>query len=135
MSLITYLFFNGNCEEAMNFYATAVSNSSIQYMQRYGETDMPVDDAYKNKVMHAVMTIHGTTVMMSDANEKSQVTIGNNFSLSIDFKEEGEMEAIFNALSDGGKVTMPLQDTFWGARFGMCTDKFEINWMFNHDKQ
>jgi PhnB protein len=135
MSLITYLFFNGNCEEAMNFYATAVSNSSIQYMQRYGEADMPVDDAYKNKVMHGVMTIHGTTVMVSDTNEKNQVTIGNNFSLSIDFKEEGEMEAIFNALGDGGKVTMPLQDTFWGARFGMCTDKFDVNWMFNHDKK
>lgn len=135
MSLITYLFFNGNCEEAINFYATAISNSGIQYMQRYGEADMPVDDAYKNKVMHAVMTIHGTTVMVSDTNEKNEVTIGNNFSLSIDFKEEGEMEAIFNALSDGGKVTMPLQDTFWGARFGMCTDKFGVNWMFNHDKK
>lgn len=135
MSLITYLFFNGNCEEAINFYATAISNSSIQYMQRYGEADMPVDDAYKNKVMHAVMTIHGTTVMVSDTNEKNEVTIGNNFSLSIDFKEEGEMDAIFNALSDGGKVTMPLQDTFWGARFGMCTDKFGVNWMFNHDKK
>jgi PhnB protein len=134
MSLNVYLFFNGNCEEAMKFYETATGGKIVSLM-RYSDAQIPSSEAYKNKVMHGVMEIQGDKVMMSDSNEQRNVNIGDNFSLSLDFKSDGDMQRIFDALSgNGGMVTMPLQDTFWGARFGMCQDKFGVNWMFNHDK-
>ena len=133
MSLIVYLFFNGNCEEAMNFYAEATGGKML-HKQHFGDAQMPTSEAYKGKVLHAAMDIMGSTVMFSDSSEERNATFGDNFSLSLDFKHDGDMHRIFEALSTGGTVTMPLQDTFWGAVFGMCTDKFGVNWMFNHDK-
>ena len=133
MGLIVYLFFNGNCEEAMNFYRSTIGGT-IESLVRYGDAPMPSADAMKEKVMHGIMMIKDTKVMCSDSGERKMV-IGNNFSLSLDYKNEAEMQKVFERLSgDGGTVTMPLQDTFWGAKFGMCTDKFGVNWMFNHDK-
>ncbi len=133
MSLNVYLFFNGNCEEAMNFYKDC-TNGNIVSLQRFGDTPMPCDESQKNKVMHAIMDIHGSTVMFSDSDSKRQINFGDNFSLALDFKNEDAISTCFTALSKGGKITMPLQDTFWGAMFGMCTDKFGVNWMFNFDK-
>jgi PhnB protein len=71
--------------------------------------------------------------MFSDSGNMGEVSSGNNLSLSLNFDELEEMEKTFEALSQGSKITMPLQDTFWGARFGMLTDKFGFHWMFNHD--
>ena len=133
MGLNIYLFFNGNCEEAMNFYKDA-TGGTIDSMQRFGDTPMPSADEVKNKIMHAVMTINGATVMFSDESGKSERTFGNNFSIALDYKDPEAMKVAYDKLSAGGVATMPLQDTFWGATFGMCTDKFGVNWMFNHDK-
>lgn len=133
MSLNVYLYFNGNCEEAMNFYIQ-VSGGSIDAIQRYGDAPMGASESYKNKVLHATFTIYGATVMCSDTNEKHTVNFGDNFSLALDFKSDGEIATAFEAISAGGVITMPLQDTFWGAKFGMCCDKFGVNWMFNYDK-
>ena len=133
MSLNVYLFFNGTCEEAMNYYRDA-TGGSIESLVRYGDTSMPASEAFNDKIMHSVMLIHDTRVMFSDAGEHRVVTSGNNFSISLDFNDEGRMRGVFAALSGGGTVTMPLQDTFWGAVFGMCTDKFGVNWMFNYNR-
>lgn len=133
MSLNVYLFFNGNCEEAMNFYKDCTGGNIIS-LQRFGDTPMPCDESQKNKVMHAIMDIHGSTVMFSDSDSKRHINFGDNFSLALDFKSEETINACYAALSNGGKITMPLQETFWGAIFGMCTDKFGVNWMFNFDK-
>ena len=133
MSLNVYLYFNGNCEEAMNFYQNA-TGGTIDTLQRYGDNPMGASIAHKDKVLHAVMTIYGTTVMFSDSNEQRNVNFGDNFSLALDFKTDESITNAFTALSAGGTITMPLQDTFWGAKFGMCTDKFGVNWMFNFDK-
>jgi PhnB protein len=133
MGIVLYLFFNGNCEEAMNFYKDA-TGGSIDSLQRFGDTPMPCDDDQKNKVMHAVMSMCGSKVMFSDTDGKRQLTMGDNFSISLDFTDPEAQKASYEALSAGGVATMPLQDTFWGATFGMCTDRFGINWMFNHDK-
>ena len=103
-------------------------------MQRYGDTPMPCADEDKNKVMHATFTIHGSKVMCSDSTGARHINMGDNFSMALDYSNEAEMQQQYDALSAGGVATMPLQDTFWGAKFGMCTDKFGINWMFNHDK-
>ncbi|MES2701380.1 MAG: glyoxalase/bleomycin resistance/extradiol dioxygenase family protein [Bacteroidota bacterium] len=136
MALNVYLFFNGNCEEALEFYKGAVDGTTIEQMQRYGDTPMPSAEEQKNKIMHAVMHISGTKVMASDADGKRNANIGDNFSLALDFEHDGDMQRAFDYLSgNGGQATMPLQDTFWGAKFGMCTDKFGVNWMFNHEKK
>ena len=133
MEMNIYLFFNGNCEEAMNFYKDAIGGEIIN-ISRYGDAPMPCSDDFKNKIMHAVMNIAGTTMMFSDSNEQHQSTFGNNFSVSINCHSDEEITKAYNAISAGGKETMALADTFWGAKFGMCCDKFGVNWMFNWDK-
>jgi PhnB protein len=134
MNLNVYLFFNGNCEEAMNFYKEQLGGT-IQSMMRFSDSPTQTSEAQRNKIMHGSMEIMGSTVMFSDSDEKRNANFGDNFSLSLNFKHDGDMQRAYEALSgNGGQATMPLQDTFWGARFGMCVDKFGINWMFNHEK-
>jgi PhnB protein len=133
MQLNVYLYFNGNCEEAMNFYKDTLGGTIVNIM-KYGDSPMPCSDAWKGKVMHGLMEAAGTKIMFSDSSEQRQVAFGDNFSVALDFSSDAEITDTFNALSAGGAITMPLQDTFWGAKFGMCTDKFGVNWMFNWDK-
>ncbi len=133
MEINVYLYFNGNCEEAMNFYKDAMGGS-IANMVRYGEAPMPTKEEWKNRVMHGVLSLDTTSIFFSDSSEHGDVSFGNNFAVSLSFKSDAEITDAFNALSAGGNVTMPLQDTFWNAKFGMCTDKFGVNWMFNWDK-
>ena len=133
MELEIYLFFNGNCEEVMNFYKDAL-DGSILFMQRYGDSPMPGSLDEKDKIMHATMSLCGSKVIFSDSGDKRKVNFGDNFSMSANCHSEAEIKKYFEAISAGGMVTMALQDTFWGATFGMCTDKFGVNWMFNYDK-
>lgn len=133
MSLIIYLTMNGTSEAAMNFYKEA-TNGTIHNIMRFGDNNPEASETEKNQVMHGIMEIHGSTVMFSDGGDRHKVTMGDNFSMSLDYKDEETQQKEFDALSAGGTVTMPLQDTFWGAKFGMCTDKFGINWMFNYDR-
>lgn len=128
-----YLMFNGNCEEAINFYKEHLGGNVMQ-LQRYGETPEHTSERYKDKIMHSVMDLQGLTVMFSDASETSNVVFGDNFSIALDFKSLGDLNRAYDALITGGKVKMAVQETFWGAYFAMCTDKFGINWMLNHDK-
>ena len=133
MSVNIYLNFNGYAGEAMDFYAGSTGGKVLSKMT-FGESNMPTSEEFKNKIMHGQVEIHGAVIMFSDSPEEHKVTFGDNFSVSLDYKNEADMDREFAALSAGGAVTMPLQDTFWGAKFGMCTDKFGVNWMFNHDK-
>jgi PhnB protein len=132
--LIPYLSLNGTAEEAINFYKE-IFNGEILHLGRFGETQKDISDAYKNKIMHASLKFAENELMFSDTTEGHTTQAGTNVSLSLDFSDEGKMDTAFAKLAAGGKITMPLQDTFWGAKFGMLTDKFGINWMFNHDKK
>jgi PhnB protein len=132
-AIIPYLTFNGNAAEAMAFYSKAL-DGGILYQQTFGESPMPSSDESKDKIMHATFQAGKLTFMVSDAMPEHPATAGSNISLSLNFNSIEAIEKTFSALSDGAKITMELQDTFWGARFGMLTDKFGINWMFNHDK-
>ena len=134
-----YLTFNGNCEEAFIFYKSVFG---VEYgdINRFG--DMPPTDGKelsgedKNRIMHVTLPISQETVLMgSDTGGEwaSHFNKGNNISLSVNTDSREEAERLFNGLSEGGTVTMPLADTFWGAYFGMWTDKFGINWMVNYD--
>lgn len=135
-TLNTYLNFSGNCEEAFNFYATVLGNEPPTF-DRFGNTphagDMP--ESEHNKIMHASLKIGLNSLLMgSDVPlGMEQVQFGNNFSLSLQPTSEEEAMRLFNALSVGGQVTMPLEKTFWNATFGMFVDKFGINWMVNYD--
>jgi PhnB protein len=132
MELNPYLSFNGNCEDAMNFYAKSL-NGEIVNISRFGESPMEVSEEHKNQVLHSILKIGDNTIMASDA-AGQKVDMGNNVTLSLSFNEEAQIDNAFEKLSQEGKVTMPLQDTFWGAKFGMLTDKFGVNWMFNFDR-
>jgi PhnB protein len=132
MKLVPYLYFEGNAEEALNFYTEALGGEIVS-MQRYGDAPMPSGEDQKQKVMHATFSFDGNLVMASDVFEKQPLTIGQNVQLSLDVDSTEKLESVFNKMAEGGTVTMALQDTFWGARFGMLKDKFGVLWMFNHD--
>ena len=135
MEAITpYLNFNGNASEALAFYSKALEGKVI-YQQTFGESPMPHSPEMKNKVMHASFQADKLTFMVSDCPPEMSVTAGSNISLSLNFADEASIDKTFAALSEGSKITMPLQDTFWGARFGMVKDKFGISWMLNCEKQ
>ncbi|MBV6485759.1 MAG: hypothetical protein KFKLKKLM_02356 [Flavobacteriales bacterium] len=138
----TYLNFNGNCEEAFTFYKS-VFGGEFAYIGRFGEMpegdDYKVPESDKNKIMHVSLPIGNTILMGSDTGGDWAPTFvqGNNFSVSINSESKEEADRLFNQLSVGGQVGMPMAETFWGAYFGMFTDKFGINWMVNvdlHDK-
>jgi PhnB protein len=130
MKLITYLTFAGNCEEALNFYKETLSGE-IVHISYMGEGQMEVPEGAKGKVMHARLKFGENELFMSDNFDPSSIKQGNNVSLSLQPANVADAETVFNNLSAGGTVIMPLQDTFWGARFGMFTDKFGIQWMIN----
>ena len=129
-SLNPYLAFAGNCEEALDFYKDCLGGD-ITMKMTFGQSPMPVDDSHKDKIMHAEFKAGDVQFMASDGMPGFQVNPGNNVTMSLNFSDQNEQESTFNNLANGGNVTMPLQDTFWGAKFGMLTDKYGINWMFN----
>jgi PhnB protein len=124
-----YLTFPGNCREALNYYKQCF-NGEIESIQTFGDAKMG-GGADANKIMHSVFRAGSIFFMASDSAPDQPVPAGNNFTLNIDFEDPATQAKVFNKLGEGGSVNMPLQDTFWGARFGMLTDKFGINWMFN----
>ena len=134
MELAPYIMFDSNCEEALNFYAKAMDGKIVDIM-RFGDMpgENPMSDADKKKVMHSNFEAGKIKFMASD-NPMGTSGQGGLVHLSLHFEDGDRQEKVFNALAEGGKVTMPLQDTFWGARFGMLQDKYGVNWMFNHDK-
>lgn len=131
-AIIPYLNFNGNAQEALDFYVNALEGKITQ-SQTFGGAGMADDESMKDKILHAVLEAGHLKFMVSDCPPGVSVKEGDQVSLSLNFNEVEVMEKTFVALADDGNVTMPLQDTFWGARFGMTKDKFGVNWMFNHD--
>lgn len=133
-AIIPYLNFNGNAAEALDFYSKAL-NGEVIYKQTFGESPMESSEIQKDKIMHASFKAGDLHFLVSDTMEGKNVSGGDKLSLSLDFTQVDELNTTFSALSEGGHITMELQDTFWGARFGMLTDKYGFNWMFNHDYQ
>ena len=140
-SVNPYLIFNGNCEEAFLFYKS-VFGGEFSFIGKF--KDMPagepgscpeVSEKDANRIMHVSLPIGDTILMGSDSNEQSgDVAFGANFSVSINVESAGEGDRIFNGLSAGGDIYMPMGKTFWGAYFGMFKDKFGVSWMVNFDE-
>lgn len=127
-----YLFFNGNCREAMNFYA-GVFGGKLD-MMTYADAPTNVPDG-NDRILHARLAEGAFVIMASDPPPNQPVGVGGNFALSLTCKDTEEQDRYFHALSEGGRVTMPLQNTFWGARFAMLFDRFGTQWMLSYPLQ
>ncbi|MCE7990501.1 MAG: VOC family protein [Roseivirga sp.] len=137
-----YLTFNGNCEEAFGFYKS-VFGGEFPYVGRFNEMPPqegmpPLSEADQNKIMHMSLPISKETILMGSdiaGPWAAGYKVGNNFSISIGTDSNEEADRLMAELSAGGKVTMPMDKTFWGSYFGMLTDQFGINWMISVDLQ
>lgn len=133
MKVFPYLNYGGNAEEAVDFYVTTL-DAKIEMLSKFSDApQMPVPEDQKNKILHGRFTIGDSLIMVSDGRSGENFS-GNNVSMSIAFSNVGDMKVKFEKLSQGGKVTMPVQDTFWGATFGILVDKYGISWMVNCGK-
>jgi PhnB protein len=131
MKLSPYLNFAGNAEEVVEFYKTAL-DAELLMLTRFGESPMPSDDDWKQKIMHARIVFGGDNIIMiADAMKGNPFSTKGNIQLSIGLDDEAKTNEIFNNLSEGGTVVMPLAKQFWGDIFGMLQDKFGVNWMLN----
>lgn len=132
MKIDPYLFFDGRCEEAIEFYKQALG-AKPEFVMRYAESPEPpppgmLPPGSAQKIMHASVHIGGALVMMSDGRCGGD-TAFKGFSLSLDCPDADQAREAFAALADGGQVTMPLAKTFWAPLFGMVTDRFGVGWM------
>lgn len=132
MRVEPYLFFNGRCEEAVEFYKKALG-ATVAMLMRFKDSPEPhapgmLPPGSENKVMHVSFRVGDTTVMASDGFCKGQTEF-QGLSLSLTVSNEAEADRVFAALADGGQVQMPLNKTFWSPRFGMVTDQFGLGWM------
>ena len=132
MAIEPYLFFNGRCEEAIEFYKKALG-AEVLMMMRFKESPEPpqpgmVPPGSDNKVMHSSFRIGDTTLMASDGRCLGKPTF-QGFSLSLTVPNDAEAERLFAALGAGGEVQAPLTKTFFSSRFGMVADRFGVSWM------
>ena len=132
MQINAYLVFNGNCEEAFNFYARCL-RAEIAMLQRFGDTPgcegMPASQ--RDKVMHVRLQAGDQVLMTSDNHPDHPYDGVKGCSIALSVDQAEEADRIFNELSQGGTVAMPMQETFWAKRFGMLTDRFGVPWMIN----
>ena len=131
MKLNSYLFFNGQCEAAFKFYEKCLGGKIEAMLTHEGtpaEQDVPSE--WRKKILHARLTVGDQALMGSDA-PPERYDKPQGFSVSLNVDKPAEAERIFRALSENGKVQMPLERTFWAVRFGMCVDRFGSPWMVN----
>ncbi len=132
MKLTPYLHFAGNAAEALEFYKAAFGGE-ITMRSTYGDSPKHTEPEWKDKLMHARLVFGNNMMMLSDSFKGQEPLKMGNVQLSLEISDAARIETIFSAIAEGGTVTMPLQDQFWGAKFGTLIDKFGISWMFNHE--
>ncbi|HEX3659095.1 MAG TPA: VOC family protein [Pirellulales bacterium] len=132
MQIQPYLFFDGRCEEAIEFYRQAIG-AEVQMLMRFKDSPEPCEEGMipsggENKVMHAQVRVGETTVLVSDGRCLGKPSF-QGFALSLTVANPAEADRLFNALADGGQIQMPLNKTFFSPRFGMLADRFGVTWM------
>jgi PhnB protein len=127
MQIQPYLFFNGRCDEAIDFYRSVVG-AEVTALMRYKDSPEPTSHGVGEKVMHASLRIGDTTVLVSDGRCSGQLSF-QGFALSLTVADDAEAERLFAALGDGGQVQTPLTKTFFSSKFGMVTDRFGVLWI------
>lgn len=134
MDINAHLSFDGRCDEALKFYETCIGAKTL-FKMTYGESPMKdhVPSDWQDKILHATVEIDGQKVMGADS-PPGRYESPRGIVMSISLKEVDQAENIFRQLSEGGTVTMPIQETFWALKFGMLIDKFGIPWMINCER-
>jgi PhnB protein len=127
MQIQPYLFYNGRCDEAIEFYRAAVG-AEVTMLMRFNDSPEPTSHGTEEKVMHASLRIGDTTVLVSDGRCGGQLDF-QGFALTLTVPDEADAERLFTALGDGGQVQMPLAKTFFSPKFGMVADRFGVLWM------
>ena len=139
-----YLNFDGNAEEAMNFYKSVFGGEFVGEAMRWGEApgcdegEFKLAEEDKGKVMHVALPISEGSVIMASDSLKSMgppLSVGNNVTIAVGPSSRDEADRIFNGLSEGGQVQMPMSDAFWGGYFGSFVDKYGVNWLINVDER
>jgi PhnB protein len=134
MQLVSYLSFKGNCEQAFRFYNQILGGEIVGMFPHAGSpAENSVPPEWRDKIMHAAMRIGDQWLMGGDLPPNCYRT-PEGFSVSIQIDNPAEADRIFQALSEGGRITMPIQETFWAKRFGMLVDRFDVPWMVNCGK-
>ncbi|WP_029595933.1 VOC family protein [Exiguobacterium chiriqhucha] len=136
MPINPYLNFNGDCRDAVLFYADVFAEPApdiMTFAAQPGPDGEPVQDELADLVLHARLSVHGTSLMFSDAMPDGPVTFGQNITLAVVTDDLHAIRREFEALSDGGRVLMPLQETFWSKAYGMVEDRFGVQWQFSHE--
>jgi PhnB protein len=135
VSVDVYLVFDGNCREAVEFYAKVFQTEAPQIMT-FGESpqhpDYPLPEEAKERIMHTRLSIDGSNVMFSDTFPGQEYNQGNNVTLALVSHNMDDLKSWFEQLKEGGKVEMELQETFWSKLYGQVTDKFGVHWQLNY---
>lgn len=134
MQIIPYLYFNGCAEEAMALYQRAFKTPDPEIMRFRDQPAPDMPEAFGNRIMHAELITSAGSFYVSDTMGTETVTVGDNVQVNINCESAEEQQFIYSVLSEGGKITMPLQDTFWGAIYGAFTDRYGISWSLNFQK-
>ncbi|HKO79463.1 MAG TPA: VOC family protein [Chitinophagaceae bacterium] len=129
-----YLNFNGNCREAMTFYKNCLGGELTVQTVEGSPIEFQCPPSMKHQVLHASLLKGNLVLMASDMIEPEGYIKGNTIALSLNCSSEREIKTFFTRLSSGGQITHPLEKQFWGATFGVLTDKYGIKWMLNYDK-
>jgi len=132
-----YLNFNGNTEEAFTFYRSVLGGEFVAVVRfkDFGENSMGVPENELDKIAHIALPLGKDNMLMGTdvlASQGQSLTFGNNFYITLEPESEEEAENLFNTLSAGGRIEMPLQKTEWAEKYGMCVDKFGVQWMVNY---
>jgi PhnB protein len=134
MKIAIYLTFNGNCKEAMNYYGE-IFQADIAWQKTYSDSPEKSPEDMKDLIMHTELPVtDGLSLMGCDfhsGKHKEGYVVGNNVEIVLTPKTKADADRVFDALSHGGAVGMPLQDMFWGSYFGTCKDKFGVKWMID----
>jgi PhnB protein len=135
MTVESYLYFNGNCREAVEFYTKVFDTQTPEFMtfaELPADSGMEISEENKDLIMHVGIEIEGSIVMFSDATPDNPVTMGDNVTLVVSSNDTNKLQNYFNQMKEEGNVEMELQETFWSKLYGMVTDKFGVLWQFNH---
>lgn len=136
MPIHPYLNFNGNCRDAVTFYADVFHHAAPEIMtfgDQPGPDGQPVPSEMANLVLHTRLSIHGSSLMFSDAMPDGPVSFGDNVTLAVVTDDLDAIHREFEALAVNGRVLMPLQETFWSKAYGMLEDQFGVQWQFSHE--
>jgi PhnB protein len=136
VALDIFINFNGNCEEAVLFYASVFGKGSPEFMRfkdAAPDPSFPIPEKDKNLIMFSSLNLFGTNVMFSDVLPGMDPAKGNNISLTVVSKDMDEVKRLFHSMAASGTITMELQETFWSKCYGNVTDKYGIQWQFSHD--